>query len=226
VVAGVALVAGLVLTLLIHADPDHPVVQGIDDAWYRLMVDHQWPAVVKGAEALSLIGSAIVTWPVRIIAIIALAGSRRWLQLSAFVAAVVTSELLTGPLKAWVGRPRPPGSLIETSGASYPSGHAIAAAVTAFALVVILMPAGRDRLRAIGLAATFAALMALSRTYLSAHWLTDVVGGTLLGVGLALGWPALFELVRARIRARATTAKAATPTAAASATDRVPRTPD
>jgi undecaprenyl-diphosphatase len=119
------------------------------------------------------------------------------------VAAIVSAELLTGPVKAWVGRPRPPGSLIETSGASYPSGHAIAAAVTAFALVVILLPAGRNRLRAIGLASAFAAAMALSRTYVSAHWLTDVVGGVLLGVGVALGWPALLELLRGRQRARA-----------------------
>jgi undecaprenyl-diphosphatase len=192
-----------VLTLLIHQDPVHPVVQGIDDWWYRLMVDLRSEPFVEGAEALSVIGGAFVTWPVRVIAVIALAASRRWLQLTAFLLAIVSAELLTGPLKAWVGRPRPPGSLIETSGASYPSGHAIAAAVTAFALVVILMPAGRDRLRAIGLASAFAAAMALSRTYLSAHWLTDVIGGVLLGVGVALGWPALLELLRGRRRARA-----------------------
>ena len=36
-----------------------------------------------------------------------------------------------GPVKALVDRPRPPGSLIATTGASYPSGHAIASAVTA-----------------------------------------------------------------------------------------------
>jgi undecaprenyl-diphosphatase len=203
VIAGLALAAGLVLTLLIHRDPVQPVVQGIDDWWYRLMVDHRSEPFVEGAEALSIIGSAVVTWPVRVIAIVALAATRRWLQLTAFVAAIVSAELLTGPVKAWVGRPRPPGSLIETSGASYPSGHAIAAAVTAFALVVILLPAGRNRLRAIGLASAFAAAMALSRTYVSAHWLTDVVGGVLLGVGVALGWPALLELLRGRQRARA-----------------------
>ena len=56
---------------------------------------------------------------------------------AAFVGAVVTSELCIGPVKALVDRPRPPNPLIGTSGASFPSGHAIAGAVTAFGLVVV-----------------------------------------------------------------------------------------
>jgi undecaprenyl-diphosphatase len=88
------------------------------------------------------------------------------------------------------------GSLVDTSGASFPSGHAIAAAVTAFGLVLVLWPASPRRLIAIAVAAAFSGLMALSRTYLAAHWLTDTLAGTAIGTGLALVWPSSLELLR------------------------------
>jgi undecaprenyl-diphosphatase len=45
-------------------------------------------------------------------------------------------------------------------------------------------------------AVLFTSVMALSRVYLRAHWLSDTVAGALLGAGLALGWPALLMAVR------------------------------
>jgi undecaprenyl-diphosphatase len=68
----------------------------------------------------------------------------------------------------------------------FPSGHAIATSVTVFAAVIALVPAGRRRV-AWGLAAAvFALLMAASRAYLAAHWLSDALAGLLLGTSCAL----------------------------------------
>jgi undecaprenyl-diphosphatase len=38
--------------------------------------------------------------------------------------------------------------------------------------------------------------MALSRTYLAAHWLTDTLAGVCIGTGLALVWSAALEIAR------------------------------
>jgi membrane-associated phospholipid phosphatase len=54
--------------------------------------------------------------------------------LTASVSAVVgLSEVLIGVLKGIYERARPPESLVVTTGASFPSGHAVAASVTAVA---------------------------------------------------------------------------------------------
>jgi membrane-associated phospholipid phosphatase len=38
--------------------------------------------------------------------------------------------------------------------------------------------------------------MAFSRVYLSAHWFSDVVAGTLLGAGIAIFWAAAVTEIR------------------------------
>ncbi|MDT4997755.1 MAG: hypothetical protein QOD45_1823 [Pseudonocardiales bacterium] len=197
-VAGVMLAGAVILGVLVAVPATLRGVQNVDDAVRRLAVNVQNRPTTLVAEGFSLAGGTWVNWPIRIVALAVLAFRRQFVQLTAFALAVLTSEILIGTLKAAFGRARPPGSLIGTSGATFPSGHAIAAAVTAVGLVVVLLPPGPARWKWEVRAVLFAFLMALSRVYLRAHWLSDVVAGGLLGGGLALGWPALLQTIRGR----------------------------
>jgi membrane-associated phospholipid phosphatase len=198
VVAVIMLVGAVILGLLVAIPTTLHWVHDVDDAVRRLAVHVQNRPTTLVAEGFSLAGGTWVNWPIRIVAFAVLAFRRQYLQLTAFALAVLTSEILIGSLKAAFGRARPPGSLIGTSGATFPSGHAIAAAVTAVGLVIVLLPPGPARWKWEVRAVLFAFLMALSRVYLRAHWLSDVIAGGLLGGGLALGWPALLQTIRGR----------------------------
>ena len=120
-------------------------IQRIDDTWLRLMISSRSAPVTAVAMFLNVLGLVYITLPVRIAMAGFLALRRRWWHLAAFVAAVVTSEILIGTLKGVYDRARPPGSLVATSGASFPSGHSIAASVTVVAAVIALVPPGRQR---------------------------------------------------------------------------------
>ncbi len=161
-------------------------VQRLDDAWLRLMISGRAPPLTAVAKVFNVLGLVYVTLPVRIALAGFLAWRRRWWHLAAFLAAVVMSEVLIGLLKGIYDRARPPGSLVATSGASFPSGHAVAASVTVVAAVIALVPAGRRRALWGAAAVAFSILMGLSRAYLGAHWLSDATAGILLGTSCAL----------------------------------------
>jgi len=180
----VTLTAVLLVLAANHLALSH--IQRLDSSWLRLMISGRNTPVTVVAKVFNILGLVYVTLPVRLAVAGYLAFRRQWWHLAAFAAAVLLSEVLIGPLKAAYGRARPPGSLVATSGASFPSGHSIAASVTVFAVVIALVPAGRRRV-AWGLAAAFFALfMALSRAYLGAHWLSDAIAGLLIGTSCAL----------------------------------------
>jgi len=185
---------------LFAAAADHGMmsrIQQLDDAWLRLMISGRAGPLTDLAKIFNILGLVYVTLPVRIAVAGFLAVRRRWWHLAAFVAAVAASEASIGLLKGSYDRARPPGSLVATSGASFPSGHAIAASVTVVAAVIALVPAGRRTPWALA-AALFSILMGLSRAYLGAHWLSDAAAGILLGTSCAL----LTALVVSRLQRR------------------------
>jgi undecaprenyl-diphosphatase len=187
-IAAITVVTIVLTAGLFTAVADHGALTGIqrlDDAWLRLMISGRTPPLTAVARVFNLLGLVYVTLPVRIAVAGFLIWRRRWWSLAAFVTAIALSELLIGLLKGIYGRARPPASLVATTGASFPSGHAIAASVTAVAAVIVLVPAGRRAWWAVA-AVAFSVLMGLSRAYLGAHWLSDAVAGTLLGTSCAL----------------------------------------
>ena len=89
-----------------------------------------------------------------------------------------------------------------TTGASFPSGHAVAASATVVAAVIALVPPGRRRAWWALAAVAFSILMGLSRAYLGAHWLSDAVAGILLGISCAVVTALMIGQIQRRVEGR------------------------
>lgn len=178
--AGAALIAAVGLGgILIPTGP-----LGMDQRWADAMKDihSEFP------RRVALVFNSLGIWPWRTVGLAAIAcvllATRRLLALVAFAVAEALAPLLSSLLKVLIDRPRPPGDLVHPVGSSYPSGNATDAGTTAIALFFTAAGWGR---RPWWIAAGLGiAVMAWSRTYLQVHWLSDVVAGAALGIGVAL----------------------------------------
>jgi len=174
------------------------LVQGVDDGVYRIAVDLENGVAVGVAKVFDFVGRTVVAAPIMLIVAAYLMWRRRWEALGYWILAMVASQLLIGPVKVLYERPRPPLPLVETTSFSFPSGHAVVGAAIAISLVIVLVPAGPKRRNLEILAGLFAVLMGMSRVYLRAHWMTDVVAGAALGAAVAIGAAVLVHALERR----------------------------
>ena len=189
-----------VLAIVVASDPVlPPYLQGVDDAWRRTVLT--WPGWTRRlGEALEQIGAGSVMVPLRIVVAAWLALRRRRWDLAAWLLGWVVADALTWVLKPGLARERPTATDARNPFTSFPSAHAKTAAQMAVGLVLVATSPWAARRRWYGLAAAWTALMALSRTVVDHHWLSDVVADSLLGTAAAVLAAAAVQLLRERDR--------------------------
>ena len=162
------------------------LVQPVDEWFREYAIRIEWAPAVFVAKALRIVGSGWVMIPFEVAVGVWLFNRRRWKALVFWAVAIGLVEAIVWSSKALYDRPRPSDSLVSTTGASFPSAHSATAAVVAIGLVLVFAPIAKSRWHWFVAAAGWATLMAASRVYLRAHWLTDVVAGATLGAAVAL----------------------------------------
>lgn len=165
---------------------------------------HGWaqrsPGPVDALRTLTVLGSPVWLFAVSAIAAITLWRCDRTRSAVFLVATAVGGGLLNTAVKVAVNRPRP--SLVDpvatADGRSFPSGHAMSSTVVYGALLIVLVPllARRWRQVAVVTAAVIVVAIGFSRLALGVHYVSDVLGGHVLGSAWLLVSVAAFRLWR------------------------------
>lgn len=189
------------LTLLLVEDRWGPLLRadiGATDRLHGYAVVH--PGFVRAMQLFSDAGSTLV-W------LVVLAGTTVWLlwrrhfRMAAFVViTAVGSSLLNAVVKTAVHRLRPilTDPVAHAPGLSFPSGHAQAAVVGYSLLLFVLLPIlhGAWRGAAVTVAVVMVVAIGFSRIALGVHFVSDVVGGLVLGAAWVAAMAAAFNAVR------------------------------
>jgi undecaprenyl-diphosphatase len=137
---------------------------------------------------LTVIGAVYVFWR-----------GRRRLALF-LVVAVVGGGIVDTAVKLAVNRPRPQldHPLAHAIGKSFPSGHAMSSIITYGVLLLVFLPVLSRVLRIVVTALAVALVVAIgvSRLMLGVHFVSDVIGGWVLGLAWLTAVTAAFSIWR------------------------------
>lgn len=155
---------------------------------------------VTAMQLISDSGSALA-WQVVLGVVVLWLLWRRLPRLALFVViTAVGSSLLNTVVKTAVNRLRPvlTDPVVRESGLSFPSGHAQAAIVGYAVLLLVFFPVlhGAWRRVAITLALFMVLAIGFSRIALGVHYVSDVVGGFVLGAAWVAAMAAAFNAMR------------------------------
>jgi undecaprenyl-diphosphatase len=142
--------------------------------------------LIEIAKVVTDIGSLPVVIALTLATAVWALTRRRWIDAAALAVGLGLDVLLVHASKAFYDRGRPSGGLVDVHLAAYPSGH-VAYAVSFVACATVLVRAGSGwavRFALVTVAVALVAVVALTRVYLRAHYLTDVIGGAALGVAV------------------------------------------
>jgi len=172
---GVALLLGAIVAL--RSTPFES-----DAEWLDEILEHRSPVWDIPALVMNFVGGGwfgVFAVPIAV-AVTFLVIRKPWSALY-FVLASALSAGVVQLLKTVVGRARPEEMLVTADFGSFPSGHVANAATVVVTLAILFQ---RVWVWVVGVA--YVVVMALSRTYLGAHWLSDTIGGMLLGAAVAV----------------------------------------
>ncbi len=165
---------------------------------------HEWvrdsPGAVRALKLVTNIGSPVCLWIVSIVAVVVLLRAGRTRLALFVVVTALCGSFIDTAVKILVDRPRPVllDPVASAHGKSFPSGHTMSSAVVYGALLLVFLPGVARRWRPFLIGGTVTLVLAIgfSRLALGVHYLSDVLGGLVLGLAWLATSTAAFSIWR------------------------------
>lgn len=144
------------------------------------------PSFEEAVRDITALGSFAVLTLVTTVAVIFLIVSKKYAEAATLFFAAVLGQVLSETIKAFIGRPRPDlvAHIVDTTSASFPSGHSMMSAaifLTIGAMLARVQPKRRLKTYIHVVALLLTVMVGMSRVYLGVHWPTDVLAGWCFG---------------------------------------------
>jgi undecaprenyl-diphosphatase len=159
---------------------------GLDNALFRYAASHRSEAMTRFMRSVSFFASAdyLLVAPPLLVMVFAWFHTLRWYALKVLMIAF-TSSMLNQLLKRLFERPRPVTAMLEQSGLSFPSGHAmIGGSFYGLLIYIIWREVHHPFWKWLWISSLTLLLLLIgySRVYLNVHYATDVLAGYAMGV--------------------------------------------
>jgi membrane-associated phospholipid phosphatase len=178
-ITGVAATVAFVIWRVVVALNGHEPLP-MDMWWQDLMVSLRSDVWLVLAWIPAVGGGTVAMIVILIVSVLLFLWRKRKWDAVNMASAIILVVAIGAPMAAVIARERPEGSLAESVDTSFPSGHTAVATTFTITLALLL------RKWWLWLAgAVWVIWMMWSRTYLSAHWLSDVFAGFFEGVAVA-----------------------------------------
>ncbi|RDV14656.1 PAP2 family protein [Pontibacter diazotrophicus] len=159
---------------------------GLDEALFRFADRHTSPRNTRLMIGISFFASAeyLMVVPPIVVLVFSFFKGLRWLALKVLLISM-SSAILNQAMKRYFERPRPELAMLEQSGLSFPSGHAMIGGAFYGVLIYVVWRTVRNTLWRWLLTLLLTLLILLigySRIYLKVHYATDVLAGYAMGI--------------------------------------------
>ncbi len=158
------------------------------------------PGTLAVLKRVTDLGAPIWLWIISSVAVVVLVRAGRTRLVVFVIVTALLGSFIDTVVKVVVDRPRPVvlDPVHSARGKSFPSGHAMSSTVVYGALLLAFLPAVARRWRTplIGATAAVVVSVGFTRLALGVHYLSDVVGGIVLGLAWLAVSTAAFSIWR------------------------------